>query len=68
MAVTAFETKNNIQIPDSYTEFLYLSNGARLFGGDVYLYGVNADEKFSINYDFSDFCEVLKFFMDVAIN
>ncbi len=53
-AVSEFEKKNNIMIPDSYKEFLYLSNGAHLFGGDIYLYNVNLDEKFRINYDFSE--------------
>lgn len=53
-AVSEFEKKDNIMIPHSYKEFLYLSNGAHLFGGDIYLYSVNLDEKFKINYDFSE--------------
>ena len=30
------------------------SNGAKLFGGDTYLYGVDFDDEFRINYDLSE--------------
>lgn len=51
--IARFEKENNIKIPDSYKEFLLLSNGAELFGGDIFLYGVG-DAKFPVNYDFSE--------------
>ena len=43
-----------VKIPESYKEFLRHSNGAKLFGGDVYLYNVNLDDEYKINYDFSE--------------
>ncbi len=52
--VTEYEKKNNIIIPESYKEFLSLSNGARIFGSDICLYGVCGDIKYYVNYDFTD--------------
>ena len=49
-----FEKTANVVIPESYKEFLRLSNGAVLFGGDCQLYSVDMNDKFRINYDFSD--------------
>lgn len=44
----------DVRIPESYKKFLRYSNGAKLFGGGTYLYGVDFDDKFRINYDFSE--------------
>ena len=52
--IEEFEQKSKISIPKSYKDFLKLSNGAVLFGGDCQLYSVNMNDKFRINFDFSD--------------
>lgn len=52
--IEAFEKTANVIVPESYKDFLRLSNGAELFGGDCQLYSVNMNDKFRINYDFSD--------------
>lgn len=48
-----FEQEKGIKIPDSYKEWLFLSNGAHLFGRTTYLYGVDVSTDFTIGYDFS---------------
>ncbi len=52
--IAEFEENTGISIPNSYKDFLRLSNGAELSGGDCQLYSVNMNDKFRINYDFSD--------------
>ena len=52
--ITDFERKMKIAIPESYQAFLKISNGAKLFGGDCFLYGIDQNSKFQINYDFSE--------------
>ena len=52
--IEAFEKTANVIIPDSYKDFLRLSNGAELFGGDCQLYSVNLNDEFRVNYDYSD--------------
>lgn len=52
--IETFEKTANVIIPESYKDFLKLSNGAELFGGDCHLYSVNVDDEFRINYDYSD--------------
>ena len=52
--ISEYEKDNNIIIPESYKEFLLLSNGARIFGSDICLYGVGGDIKYYVNYDFTD--------------
>jgi hypothetical protein len=49
-----FEKTASVFIPETYKDFLKLSNGAVLLGGDCQLYSVNMNDKFRINYDFSD--------------
>jgi len=49
-----FEKSNNIAIPKPYKEFLRLTNGAILFGGDAFLYGVSGDIKYHVNHDFTE--------------
>ena len=51
--IFAFEKSNDIIIPSSYKDFLMLTNGAILFGGDAFLYGVSGDIKYHVNYDFT---------------
>lgn len=53
--IAAFERENGIVIPQSYKDFLVLSDGGELFGavGNVWLYGVKAT-RFKIGDDFSD--------------
>lgn len=52
--IEEFEKNTDVRIPESYKEFLRYSNGAKLFGGDTYLYGVDFDDEFRINYDLSE--------------
>ncbi len=57
--ISDFENKNKLNIPSSYKEFLKITNGAKLFGGDVFFYGVGSNKpdesiEFNINYDFSE--------------
>ncbi|MCR5806927.1 MAG: SMI1/KNR4 family protein [Oscillospiraceae bacterium] len=52
--IDEFERKMDIVIPASYRDFLILSNGARLFGGDCFLYSVNMDDTYRVNFDFSE--------------
>lgn len=52
--IEEFEKNEDVRIPESYKEFLRNSNGAKLFGGDTYLYGVDFDDEFRINYDFTE--------------
>jgi hypothetical protein len=52
--IADYEKKMQIAIPESYKEFLRISNGAKLFGGDCFLYSVDLNDKFKINYDFSE--------------
>lgn len=52
--ISVFEKSNDIIIPESYKEFLMLTNGAILFGGDAFLYGVGGDIKYYVNYDLTD--------------
>ena len=51
--ILAFEKSNDIIIPESYKEFLMLTNGAILLGGDAFLYGVSGGVKYHVNYDFT---------------
>ena len=52
--IEAFEKTANVVIPESYKEFLRLSNGAELFGGDCELFSVDPNNELKINYDYSD--------------
>lgn len=52
--IAEFEENTGISIPNSYKDFLRLSNGAELSGGDCQLYSVDMNDKFRINYDFSE--------------
>lgn len=52
--IADFEKATQIIIPESYKAFLRISNGAKLFGGDCYLYSVELNDNFRINYDFSE--------------
>ena len=52
--ISEFEEKMKVKIPESYKEFLRCSNGAELFGGDAFLFSVNASDECKINYDFSE--------------
>ena len=52
--ISEYEKSNNIIIPKSYKEFLMLTNGARIFGSDMCLYGVSGDINHYLNYDFTD--------------
>lgn len=49
-----FEMKKNIEIPKSYKEFLNNTNGAKIFGGDAFFYGIGDSIDFEVNYDFSE--------------
>ena len=53
--IAEFEREHGISIPQSYKDFLVLSDGGELFGavGNVWLYGVKATN-FKIGYDFSE--------------
>lgn len=51
--ISDFEKSNDIIIPKSYKEFLMLTNGAILFGGDAFLYGISGEVKYHINHDFT---------------
>ena len=50
-AIFDFEKSNDIIIPKSYIELLMLTNGAILFGGDAFLYGISGEVKYHINHD-----------------
>lgn len=52
--IEEFEKNMKVKIPKSYKDFLRKSNGAKLLGGDCCLYSVNPDDKFKVNYDFSE--------------
>ena len=52
--IETFEKAANVVIPESYKDFLRLSNGAVLFGGDCELFSVDLNDKFRINFDYSD--------------
>lgn len=52
--ISEYEKKNNIIIPESYKKFLLLTNGARIFGSDIYLYGVSGEIKYYLNFDFTE--------------
>lgn len=52
--ILEFEKEHSIQIPESYKNFLKLSNGAHIFGGDAFLYGVGKNVDFEIGYDATD--------------
>ncbi len=52
--ITEFEKENNVIIPNSYKEFLLQTNGAEIFGGDAYFYGVCGKIEHYINYDFTE--------------
>lgn len=52
--ITKFEKYNDVTIPESYKEFLLLTNGAEIFGGDAYFYGVCGEIEHYINYDFTE--------------
>ena len=51
--IAAFERENGIVIPQSYRDFLLLSDGAELFGGDAFLYGVK-NARFKIGEDYTE--------------
>lgn len=51
--IEQFEKENNMQIPESYKQWLRLSNGGYLFGGYVHLYGIDNHPQPSIGNDFS---------------
>ena len=52
--ISEFELNNNIRIPDSYKVWLTFSNGGRLFGGYVDLYGIDNPPRPAIGDDFSN--------------
>ena len=52
--ISEYEKNKNIVIPKSYKELLLLTNGARIFGADICLYGVSGDIKHYVNYDLAD--------------
>ena len=52
--ISEYEKNKNIVIPKSYKELLLLTNGARIFGADICLYGVSGDIKYYVNYDVTD--------------
>ncbi|MDO5150475.1 MAG: SMI1/KNR4 family protein [Oscillospiraceae bacterium] len=52
--ITRFEKENGINIPKSYKDFLLLTNGAEIFGGDAYFYGVCGEIGHYINYDITE--------------
>lgn len=52
--IADFERAAKTVIPESYKAFLRISNGAKLFGGDCFLYSADPNAQFRINYDFSD--------------
>ena len=52
--IAVFEKTMQIVIPESYKDFLRISNGAKLFGGDCFLYSIDLNDQFKINYDFSE--------------
>ncbi len=51
--INNFEKEQNIQIPESYKQWLRLSNGGYLFGGYVHLYGIENHPQPSVGNDFS---------------
>ena len=51
--IILFEEKMGISIPESYREFLKLSDGAEIFSSGM-LYGVKDDANFKINYDMTN--------------
>ena len=51
--IETFEKTANVIIPESYKDFLRLSNGAVLFGGDCELFSVDLNDELKINYDYS---------------
>lgn len=52
--IAEYEANNNIHIPESYKEWLVLSNGGRLFGGYVNLYGIDNSPQPKVGDDFSN--------------
>ena len=52
--INNFEKEHNIQIPESYKQWLHLSNGGYLFCGGTHLYGVYNNPEPSIGNDFSN--------------
>ncbi len=52
--ISKFESDNNIHIPESYKEWLFLSNGGYLFGRYVHLYGIDNLSQPTIGNDFSN--------------
>lgn len=47
--IRAFEAEHNLTIPESYKKWLRLTNGARLEGGIVLMYGVDTPKLPSVN-------------------
>lgn len=52
--ISEYESNNKIHIPESYKEWLIHSNGGRLFGGYVNLYGIDNPPQPAVGNDFSD--------------
>jgi len=48
--INKFETEKNISIPESYKEWLRISNGGLLFGRAVQLYGIDNHPQPEIKY------------------
>ncbi len=48
-----FEKENNMQIPESYKNWLFLSNGGYLIGGSVQLFGIYNDPEPYVGYDYT---------------
>lgn len=47
--ISAFEEEHNLTIPESYKKWLRLTNGARLEGGTITMFGVNTPKLCSVN-------------------
>lgn len=47
--ISTFEAEHNLTIPESYKKWLKLTNGARLEGGIITMFGVNTPKISSVN-------------------
>ncbi len=52
--INTYEKENNLYIPQSYKEWLKLTNGCELFGRYVVLYGINNPPKPQVGDNFSN--------------
>lgn len=49
-----FETEHNINLPYEYKEFLRYSNGAKLFGEDIFLFSLGDDTNSEVAFEVID--------------